>query len=292
MPCPLCNDRGNTHAHRPSWLGSTNFANRHFDYLECSGCQSLYCAPMPDAETLSLMYGTSYGVAGGNHQINDPRDFERIVSWLRKQTPGMFFDFGCGAGETLRAALSIGWKAMGLEYDPAVAARTSAATGARVLSALDASTVGVADVLNVGDVIEHLTDPLTQMREVLRTLKPGGILLAQGPLEANRNLLTLALRVGGKLRPRASTMPPYHVTLATARGQREFFTQLGLQELEFDVTEVDWPAPSRISPRDLRNPRTTALFALRRVSTAVKSLGVPDWGNRYFFAGRRAVAAA
>ena len=147
-------------------------------------------------------------------------------------------------------------------------------------------------MVNLGDVVEHLTDPVTQMRDVLRTLKPEGVLLAQGPLEANRNLFTLAVQVGRTLRPRPSTMPPYHVTLATAQGQRAFFQRIGLQQLEFDVSEEDWPAPSRIGISDLVRPRLAALFTLRKLSTALGALGVPDWGNRYFFAGRKRQQAA
>lgn len=52
----------------------------------------------------------------------------------------------------------------------------------------------VVDVLHLGDMIEHLTDLEHQFPEILRLIKPGGYLLAQGPLEAGPNLFTSVLK--------------------------------------------------------------------------------------------------
>lgn len=285
--CPMCGDSNS----RRSWLGSTNYGGRRFDYVACRGCESLYCQPMPDGDVLAMMYGPSYGgTPSGGHETDDARDFDRVLAWLRRQSPGTFLDFGCGAGGLLRGAQEAGWRAIGIEFDPEVAKRVQAETGARVATKLEPDLFGVADVVNVGDVVEHLTDPAQQMGEVLETLKPGGVLLAQGPLEANRNLLTWAVQLGRTLRPRASQMPPYHVTLATARGQRRFFERIGVEELEFAVSEVDWPAPSRLPVGGRLQARPTALFVVRKLSRTIGALGAPGWGNRYFFAGRRPAA--
>jgi SAM-dependent methyltransferase len=264
-----------------------------FTYLECGGCRSLYCDPMPDGPTLARMYGTSYAGAGKGSgvEIADPRVPARVVEWLARQPAGTFLDFGCGGGALLRLAQQRGWRAVGIEFDPDVAARVATATGARVATGIERDLVGSADVVNVGDVIEHLTDPVAQMQDVLRLLKPGGVLLAQGPLEANRNLFTAAMRVGRTLRPRPSHMPPFHVTLATAQGQRRLFERLGLEQVAFQLSEVDWPAPSRIGLQDLTRPRVAALYTIRKLSLTLGALGLPDWGNRYFFVGRVPTAA-
>jgi 2-polyprenyl-3-methyl-5-hydroxy-6-metoxy-1,4-benzoquinol methylase len=80
-----------------------------------------------------------------------------------------------------------------------------------------------ADVVHVGDVIEHLTQLDTQFPEIPGLIKPGGLLLAQGPLENNASLFTFALSSARKLRPaRRTEMAPYHVLLATSQGQRDF----------------------------------------------------------------------
>jgi hypothetical protein len=118
-------------------------------------------------------------------------------------------------------------------------------------------------------------------------IKPGGLLLAQGPLEGNANLFTAVLRLSRTVRrPRPTEMAPYHVLLATARGQRMLFRRFALTEIEFSVHEVAWPAPDRLSCADLGRPRAVGLFALRRCSQAVSKLRPRHWGNRYFYAGR------
>jgi hypothetical protein len=146
-----------------------------------------------------------------------------------------------------------------------------------------------ADVLHLGDVIEHLTDPDGEMPKILQLLKPGGYLMAQGPLEANATLFTALLKVSKRLRgSRVAEMPPYHVVLATADGQRSFFRRFGLAPVQFSMREVAWPAPARIELADLARPRVVGLFTARRVSQALSALQPHRWGNRYFYVGQRA----
>lgn len=285
--CPLCGHQEK----RPSWLGSTSYLDQVFHYAECLSCRSLYCDPMPDDRTVAAMYGTSYGAGCSDEkaQEEDGPQANRVTEWLSKLPVGTFVDYGCGDGRLLRKAKQLGWKAIGLELDPEVARKTAERTDTVVVAdPRELRERYPADVLHLGDVIEHLTDLPHQMPEILSALKPGGLLLAQGPLEANTNLFTLALRGQRVLRgsPPAS-FAPYHVLLATAQGQRGFFGRLGLRELEFKVDEVAWPAPARLDRRQLTQPRAVAMFTLRRASQLLSALRPQAWGNRYFFAGRR-----
>src|SRR5262249_22281433 len=135
-----------------------------------------------------------------------------------------------------------------------------------------------------GDVLEHLTGLPGQLRVILRLVRPGGLVVAQGPLEANACVFTWVVRGARGLRGApTATMAPYHVVLATAAGQRRLFERSGLACLEFSVSEVDWPAPARIGARDLRDPRRVALFALRRVSRATSRVASTRFGNRYLY---------
>jgi hypothetical protein len=76
------------------------------------------------------------------------------------------------------------------------------------------------------------------------------------------------------------------VVLATAEGQWALFHRFGLAAVEKAVTEVPWPAPSRLSPADLVRPRQVGLFTLRLASRALSRLRSDRWGNRYRYAGR------
>jgi SAM-dependent methyltransferase len=148
---------------------------------------------------------------------------------------------------------------------------------------------GSIDVIHLGDVLEHLVDPVAELQMLIPLLKPDGHLLAQGPLEANVNGFTLALKLLRTLRGRRSAgQPPYHVQLTTASGQLALFERVNLRPTTYDVWEAAWPAPTSIDAAVVRQPRQLALYLARMASRALGA-AMPRsalWGNRYFFAGQ------
>lgn len=267
------------------------FEGREFPYVECRECHSLYCHRMPDEAVLAQLYGPGYYAAtAGQHAVTDPKQPERVENWLRGSAAGTFLDYGCGSGSLLVAVQRLGWQAVGVEFDPVVAADAERRTSARIVDRFTLPKLlgrPIADVLHLGDVIEHLTDPNRQLPPVLQLIKPGGTLLAQGPLENNPTLFTLMLRGARVLRRRKpARMAPYHVMLATALGQRRLFDRFGLRQIEYAIHEVAWPAPSSLCWDDWRRPRPVALFAIRRISQAISALRPGRLGNRYFYVGR------
>jgi SAM-dependent methyltransferase len=244
---------------------------------------------MPDREALSQMYGgeyASHSVAA--HGAEDPRDPLRVIQWLKQMPVGTFLDYGCGTGSLLVEAMKLNWQAIGVEFDDEVARELERSTAATVITnPNERFNQPLADILNLGDVIEHLTELNRQMREILKLIRPGGLLIAQGPLEANANLFNLTVRLSRSFRrSRRIEMAPYHVLLATAEGQRALFQRFGLTELEYSIREVAWPAPGRCTLSDLFRPRVLGLFALRRLSQMISGLQSRPWGNRYFYVGR------
>jgi SAM-dependent methyltransferase len=244
---------------------------------------------MPDDELLGLIYGPGYAaLVSDDHAVEDPKEPERVLGILRTLPPGTFVDFGCGAGRLLREAAALGWRAHGIEFTPAVAAATSQATGQPVVPLSQAGRLsGQADVVHVGDVIEHLTYPDRDFAVALSALRSGGLLLAQGPLENNWTVFGALMRLTGYARQtRVRDQTPAHVMLATAAGQRTFFLRHGLIEQRFDLSEVWWPAPSNFGSCQGR-PRLIALYLCRRLSLSLRFLTPRTWGDRYFYIGRK-----
>jgi SAM-dependent methyltransferase len=288
MACPLCG----CDTSGPFWLGATSYRGSRFDYVQCRSCDTIFCDPMPSDETLAQMYGMGYSESFiVDPNVDDPKEPYRTIEWLSRIGKGTFIDYGCGDGSLLGEAAKLGWRPYGVEFDPEVARRAEGKTGLKVFSdpsALLKEAGSPADVLHLGDVIEHLTALDRQMCEIMQLVKRGGVILAQGPLEGNPTLFSLALRLSRSARGRRSGEgAPYHVLLATAAGQRTFFRRFGLEELEYSIHEVSWPAPRRLSVPDLVHPRTLGLFALSRLSRWISGLGPGKLGNRYFYAGRR-----
>ena len=287
MACPLCAcDKYCKSAF------SSVYQKIEFRYVECAHCESLYCTPMPEPEILARMYGSSYASAfseGTNGNVEDPKEPHKCLEWLQNLGTGTFLDYGCGAGALLKEAAEVGWQPVGVELDSQVARAVEERTGFCILTAEAADATGghIADVLHLGDVLEHLTEMENQLPRILRLIKPGGLLLAQGPLEGNFNFFTACCGLSRRLRPWHRTeMAPYHVMMATSEGQRLLFQRFGLSELEYLLHEVDWPAPSKLAMEDIARPKQAILFALRRVSVGLSALNSKKWGNRYFYAGR------
>ena len=256
--------------------------------MACGECRSLYCHPMPDLADLESMYGTSYAADSDPEGIADPIEPEWVLEWLDRLVPGTFMDYGCGGGELLVEAKRRGWRVLGVELTKDVVEETTKRTGLPVVTVDEALDKGrFANVLHVGDVLEHLTNLDREMPRILSLIERGGLLLAQGPLEANGNLFNWAVRLARSLGGRKpADMPPYHVILATMEGQWALFHRSGLDAIEESVSEVSWPAPARLSSKDLLEVRTVGLYVLRLASRALSRLRPRRWGNRYRYAGR------
>ncbi len=261
------------------------FLGKDFKFPECASGNSHICCPMPDESELAKMYDSSYLETGGDGSENFAQEkLDEAVNFLKTKSPGRFIDYGCGSGSVLKAAKVLGWDVLGIDFNPEFSAELRE-MGIEVLGHRDPVPFK-ADVLHLGDVLEHLTEMDSQFPKILDLVKDGGLLIAQGPLEANPNFFYSLLKLGKSLRGnRVTEMPPYHVILATSEGQRALFRRFGLEEQVFSVTEVAWPAPERFSLAG--GIRSAGLFSVRKVSQFLSRRDLEGLGNRYFYAGRK-----
>jgi len=280
--CPLCSHKNFSDA----WL-KTFFDGIEFAYVECLNCHSLICHPMPDENVIAKMYDSTYFDFGEDLGEDKSMDkFREVFEFLETLEKKTFIDYGCGEGKLLKEVAKLGWDVLGIDFNPALAVELNG-TGIEVVTP-SAEISQKADILHLGDVLEHLTEMDAQMPEILKLLKSGGYLIAHGPLEGNGNLFNWAIQFQRKIRrAEAINMPPYHVILATSQGQRGLFTRYNLDEVIFRVQEVAFPAPERLSLRTLKNPRITGLFFVRKFSQVLSSFNIESSGNRYFYVGKK-----
>lgn len=278
--CLLCGALADVSANAATFY----WQSYEYRFARCRSCGSLTAVPLPDAALLATVYGAGYAdLVREPYTIESTKDLGWVVQKLQRvHERGVFLDFGCGQGELLAEVAKLGWTCVGIEFTEAVARSTAAATGLEIATPEEAASLPRADVVHFGDVIEHLTDPLGTVRAVLERAGPGATALAQGPLEMGPSVFSAVVRPG--VGAKRSEVVPTHLLQATSLGQRLFFARLGLLPREFSTTEVDWPAPSALRGREMLNPRSLALFGLRRLSKAADSL-MPSWGNRYRYEG-------
>lgn len=277
--CPLCGCK----EYQESWI-RLSFLEHQFDYLQCLGCRSLICEPMPDEKMLGRMYDSAYSEDFGKDKALEK--FSDVIDYLKTLNKGLFIDYGCGDGQLLKKVRSMGWDVLGIEFNPDFAAELKK-DGIKVISYLDTPPFQ-ADVLHLGDVIEHLTDLDNQFPQILELLKDDGYLVAHGPLEGNPNLFFQMLKIGKIFkRSKITNMAPFHVILATSKGQLDLFERNKLKKEIFQVDEVAFPAVEHISFGDLGDIRKAGLFLIRKASQITSTINMKNLGNRYFYVGKR-----
>lgn len=96
---------------------------------------------------------------------------------------GRYLDVGCGSGSVLGLARSLGWRVSGIEMDAAAAAKARRFTGdVYVGDILDAPFPDASfDVVSAFHVPEHVVDPVTVVRRMVRWLAPNGLLVIEVP---------------------------------------------------------------------------------------------------------------
>lgn len=115
--------------------------------------------------------------------LKQEADYLRFMT-LAQESVGTLLDVGCGGGRFLNRMQKRGWKVEGSDFVEQAAREVTARYGIKThvgdLSqcALPSSSF---DVITMSQTIEHLYTPESTLRECLRILKPGGLLVMTTP---------------------------------------------------------------------------------------------------------------
>ncbi len=193
VACNLCGER-NTRILYPSTLGTdhahpetshfrctTATYGVHPTIVRCNNCGLIYANPRLDSNIIDESYS----------QVDDPLYIEeregRVLTFRRNllpleklvtsAPPRRLLDVGCHIGVMLEIAMERGWDATGVEPSAWAAARARE-RGLNVVNATLANAHipdNSFDAVTMWDVVEHLTNPIADLRQVHRVLKPGGV---------------------------------------------------------------------------------------------------------------------
>ena len=151
--------------------------------ITCGTCGTLYAEWMPD-ETEAMDYDAYYTSSNLAVSAFISKRVEEIVSGFSAyRETNRLLEIGFGAGELLRAAARAGWDVEGSEVSR-TAAEHVRKEGLKVfcgeLSEAGYSN-GYFDVVVATELLEHVDDPESLVREVVRILRPGGLFWATTP---------------------------------------------------------------------------------------------------------------
>ncbi len=177
-PCVVC--RG-THAD----VVLTGHDNRRrlpgeFSVVRCRECGLAYINPRPTPENIGQYYPSDYSY----HEAGPASAARQFYYRLFRRVPiprgGRVLDVGCGGGSYLLHLRGLGYEVAGVEPNAEVAAYLRAQYGLDVQPGLlldvhypDASF----DAVTFWWVLEHAHDPMADLREAHRILKPGGVVV-------------------------------------------------------------------------------------------------------------------
>src|SRR5690606_25588544 len=102
----------------------------------------------------------------------------KLINRLNKK--GMLLDVGAGTGDFLLKASQDGWQATGIEPSNK-ARRIAEEKGCRFVESSAMLPGASFDVITMWHVLEHVPDPVAQLQELSRLLKPTGTIIIAVP---------------------------------------------------------------------------------------------------------------
>jgi len=190
VPCNLCrsshyvilyvgNSRVPTRINAQEFRCTTESLGKFTNIVQCRECGLIFENPREREITIESQY----------QEVEDPvyerevggriRTFSRLLDSLERSVPrGRLLDVGCYTGIFLELAKQRGWQTLGIEPSAWAAAKARE----RSLEVINLpfrkfqAESESFDLVTLWDVIEHLHDPLNELREIYRLLRPGGVL--------------------------------------------------------------------------------------------------------------------
>jgi SAM-dependent methyltransferase len=186
--CPLCG------GDRLCYL----FSHAGTPIVRCSRCQLVLRNPQPSDAELSAIYTHDYFLgtsadgpaAGGETDRLKRETAAEYLDEIEARTgvrprAGRLLEIGPGLGNLLVEAASRGYDVTGVEYSETSVRSANRRLGAERVVQGSLSTVALPDqsfdIAIMSDVLEHTRDPLADLKQVWRLLRPGGLLFIAVP---------------------------------------------------------------------------------------------------------------
>lgn len=219
-----------------------------FSVIDCECCQFKHVIPLPTVEELETIYSHEYYSQEKpiyiERYIEDKEwwdsvyteRYERLEAYLGGR-PGSILDVGSGPGLFLSLGRQRGWHTQGIEPSEKASEYSKKSLGLDVknifLNEQSALSLGKFDVVNMGEVLEHLPDPLAMLRIAKSLLNEGGYLLLVVPNDFNPFQL---IALNSLDLPPWWVAPPHHLNYFNHSSLQSLVERSGFEVLEKEST--------------------------------------------------------
>lgn len=162
-----------------------------YAYHECANCGCLFLNPLPSEKFLAKAYPTDYYAYQEPKGDGLLKKLVKKILFLSRETkdpvftlPGTMLDIGCGSGDFLIQMLRIGWKTYGVEPSESAAAIGNKIPGLNIHNGTLTSAQypsGFFDYVRSNHSLEHMPNPVENLCEIARIIKPSGKLFIGVP---------------------------------------------------------------------------------------------------------------
>lgn len=274
--CNLCNG---TKASRIPFRYS--FKGRYLWLLECNSCGLRSIWPRPSYNEIEEMYSSDYFTQAdaATHHMNDEYvkllnagDYAEGVKEMEQIAKGgSFLEVGCATGKLLFALKNAGFTVKGIELSAFAVQYAKDNFSIDIINKpFDEKLLGVEvfenefDIVLMGDVLEHFTNPTEAMILTQKILKPGGVVIIHLPGTLNlisSKLAFMIYRLMGS--QKTMTVPPYHLTEFSAKTIRHMGKITGFNRVEIK--------------QEVKHPSTIPLRGTFFENLVKKSLQYPNY---------------
>jgi 2-polyprenyl-3-methyl-5-hydroxy-6-metoxy-1,4-benzoquinol methylase len=252
--------------------------------VKCARCDLVYQSPIPSSAEIVDAYDGVVDERYEQERSGRIETFGRDLAALhRHERGGRLLDVGCHLGLFLEVARDVGWDVTGVEPSRWSVERARMRGLDVRHGTLDSVRFpeGSFDAVTMWDVVEHLADPLAELRRIHRLLRPDGLLAL-----STMNVDALFPRLVGRRWPWYMQM---HLVYFSRRTLHNMLTKAGFRVVEMvphkRVVRLSYLV-SRVEPYS--RPLYRAADALVRLVRQGDRLVPVDLGDIFVTFARRA----
>ena len=229
-------------------LKNEDLANCKFNLVKCKSCGLIYVNPRLTGRSLADLYHEEYFSfyveTSSNAHKRRQKTFKTEIAELERMTEKLgvgrkILDVGCGGGFFL-SSLDDSWEKYGTEVNSFAAKYARDTFRINVLEGRLREVNfpdGKFDIVKLRGAIEHLPDPIGELREIHRILRKGGLIAVNTP-----NIGSIC----GRLYKEKFRMvcPTHHIYYFSTRTLSLMLKKVGFKVRKFSYHYFDTPYAS------------------------------------------------